>query len=412
MTKSLLLGAGASYELGMPLVWELTGEFKKWLTPDKLKSFNQKWKSQGEGWSNSTVDQLIELLSNNSMHYESLIGAIETEIKRERNGPKFQELHGVRKWLIDTIYHLFYFHQIKNEAYIRSGLPDFIGIKKLAEESKPLWVFTLNHDINFEIIASYFNIPIKGGFKSIISLPRISKSGSPLGRLSFEYLSRSDLDKNNFHFFKQGEYGINLVKLHGSLDIFAQGDDLNLLKILPKDKNVTDYINSLKQANEELIFVPRTKVTNEIAYADDNGEMQFLRRSLITGAHKFEGSKKEIGPSEFLKLFKMYIGLADNVCCIGYGFADTHIDLILRNWLEQSKNNKLTIIKPKSQSIPQIFAHISTQINIDNKECVQYFLSLDNSNNSVKRRLLRWIRKIGRTKLRKRFAKFQQGHSL
>jgi hypothetical protein len=45
----LFLGAGASYEAGLPLVWELTDEFKKWLTPEKLREFNQGWRIQGGG---------------------------------------------------------------------------------------------------------------------------------------------------------------------------------------------------------------------------------------------------------------------------------------------------------------------------------------------------------------------------
>ena len=35
MTTGLFLGAGAYYEVGMPLVWELTSELKAWLTPDR-----------------------------------------------------------------------------------------------------------------------------------------------------------------------------------------------------------------------------------------------------------------------------------------------------------------------------------------------------------------------------------------
>ena len=36
----VLLGAGASYDLGMPLLWELTHEIKSWLTSEKLRTGN------------------------------------------------------------------------------------------------------------------------------------------------------------------------------------------------------------------------------------------------------------------------------------------------------------------------------------------------------------------------------------
>ena len=45
----LILGAGASFELGMPLVWNLTGEFKGYLTPDHVRELNAGWKRQGGG---------------------------------------------------------------------------------------------------------------------------------------------------------------------------------------------------------------------------------------------------------------------------------------------------------------------------------------------------------------------------
>ena len=43
----LLLGAGASYDLGMPLVQELTAELKRWLTPNKLEELNSGWRASG-----------------------------------------------------------------------------------------------------------------------------------------------------------------------------------------------------------------------------------------------------------------------------------------------------------------------------------------------------------------------------
>jgi hypothetical protein len=41
----LFLGAGASVEVGMPLVPELTAELKGWLTPDKLRELNAFWRT-------------------------------------------------------------------------------------------------------------------------------------------------------------------------------------------------------------------------------------------------------------------------------------------------------------------------------------------------------------------------------
>ena len=46
----LFLGAGASFELGMPLVRGLTGEFKGYFTPEHLRELNAGWRQQGGGY--------------------------------------------------------------------------------------------------------------------------------------------------------------------------------------------------------------------------------------------------------------------------------------------------------------------------------------------------------------------------
>jgi len=53
--QALFLGAGASYDCGMPIVIELTAELRRWLTPEKLLRFNTGWRTMGIGWSDHTV---------------------------------------------------------------------------------------------------------------------------------------------------------------------------------------------------------------------------------------------------------------------------------------------------------------------------------------------------------------------
>jgi hypothetical protein len=57
----LFLGAGASAELGMPLVWELTEGLKQWLTPDKLRRFNEGWHLQGGGKSDAVIEDFLSV---------------------------------------------------------------------------------------------------------------------------------------------------------------------------------------------------------------------------------------------------------------------------------------------------------------------------------------------------------------
>ena len=66
----LFLGAGFSFECGMPLVWDLTAEIRAWLTPDKLRELNAGWREQGTG--------------NPDLVIESLVGSLVTPSKLRR----------------------------------------------------------------------------------------------------------------------------------------------------------------------------------------------------------------------------------------------------------------------------------------------------------------------------------------
>jgi hypothetical protein len=46
LLTGLFLGAGASVEVGMPLVEELTEKLKNEHTPDKLRGLNAGWRAQ------------------------------------------------------------------------------------------------------------------------------------------------------------------------------------------------------------------------------------------------------------------------------------------------------------------------------------------------------------------------------
>ena len=247
--KAIFLGAGASCDCGMPLVWQLTAVIRKWLTKDKLKGFNQNWKKQGQGWSDEIILRLNGLLDNEKIHYEQIIGCLEDDFLKEGNEQKREEIHAVHSFLLDSVYELLLETQVKNLSYTMSVLEGFKGLKKLVEESRPLWVFSLNHDLVLELLAARLSIPVKSGFKEVVRISMRSTMGEGQNFLSFERLSREDIKRGQYKFFESGEYGINLLKIHGSLDIFGQGDDLNYLKILPINENPLSYVEQLEKVN-------------------------------------------------------------------------------------------------------------------------------------------------------------------
>ena len=114
------------------------------------------------------------------------------------------------------------------------------------------------------------------------------------------------------------------------------------------------------------------KTTNEISYADDLGVMQFLRRSLLAGAYKFDARRTQVLPKSMLKHFRQNLNYVSTLACIGYGFGDLHINMVLREWLELSSDRQLEIVSPIVQDMPSFLLHLSPQVVITNSLATDY----------------------------------------
>ena len=399
----LFLGAGASYEAGMPLVWDLTSELKKWLTPEKLRSLNESWRSQGGGYPDEVVDDFAAVLSRSDLHYESMLGYLETQFRRQSRAQ--QEYHGLYSWLVEMVYFILYYRHVNNVDYIRRNLDYFSGLSVFAAQNEPLWIFSLNHDLIVECLASATGLSLSSGFTDeIISLPRRGASGATIGELTAAVLPGDHLEHSAMPFFRHGTRGINLLKIHGALDVFTFRDGKDLLKILPLEDNVDGVLAALRAANEELLYQDPTtgrpvKATNEIAYADETGEMQFLRRSLLAGAYKFDSRRSQVLPPRLLEHFRSNINYVTVLVCIGYGFGDSHINQVMRDWLEFSAERRLVIVGPGVTSVPATFLHVATQVELQAATATEYLDSVAGTVRSkreqTEKRLAAWIRRRG-----------------
>jgi hypothetical protein len=163
----LFLGAGASFESGMPLVWNLSAEIRAWLKPDKLRELNQGWRAQGIGNPDEVIDALVASLLDGSMHYENILGNLEVQFNRPstaRTGHLRQAYHGLYSWLVELVYHLLWFRHVQNESFIARSLRYLEGIAGLAGQNAPLWIFSLNHDSIIECLAAHYGVRLDCGF--------------------------------------------------------------------------------------------------------------------------------------------------------------------------------------------------------------------------------------------------------
>lgn len=269
----------------------------------------------------------------------------------------------------------------------------------LANEEEPLWIFSLNHDLCIEMLAGELGIPIRTGFHSeIMTLPMRNEQGGVIGKLRLNSLDRNRLSFESMNFFKQGEKGINLLKLHGSLDTFLYLDETLYVKILPKTTDTRGWLETLKQVNNELTYSlngPKVKVTNEIAFADFDGEMQFLRRTLLAGEYKFDNRISSNTPPELLKVFEEALTSVDKLVIIGYGFEDKHINDIIIDWLRTRFGKRVLIVDPFRESLPECLREYAPLVTIERKSTTEWLDDISGNVLSEKEMVLKRVRSLG-----------------
>ncbi len=326
---------------------------------------------------NSVIEDVIPVLERPDLHYEAILGYVETQFRRQRS--LAQDYHGFYSWLVELVYMLLYYRQVNNNAFFANSLPFYDGLRGLVIENEPLWVFFLNHDLIVEMIVARLGLPLYCGFSSkTVALPRRNARGEKTGEIRAEVLTKHELEHAAMYFPNPFKPGIYLHKLHGSLDIFTFNNGDDLLRLLPDGKGVEAVSRVLRAANEELLYLlpgapgGKAKALNEIAYADETGEMQFLRRTLLAGAYKFDEVKAQTLPKSTFRHFGANINFVTTLVCIGYGFGDLHINSVLAKWLEFSAARRLEIVSPQANGVPSFLLHVAPQVSVVQSTCTDY----------------------------------------
>jgi hypothetical protein len=380
--KGLFLGAGASYEVGMPLVWE----FSQTLRENVIKRLETKlfnFENDEE-----LKKYFIEILSNEELHYEQVVGLLEKRKLHDRSNN--QRIHGIIIQLIECIQLLLLEEQSNTLKFLSERIKDYYGIKALIDKENVFNIFSLNHDIVFEEILDYFRIPYKDGF--------YKRNSNYSNVANFKVITSDELEAGNLDLFNERESGINLIKLHGSLDVFAAEDKGLFLKVYGDAKYVgSNYaeIRKVESRNIEIVQRDGIRATNELYVHDSLGELQFLRRSLLSGAHKFQDRFDQIIPISLLSFFKKQLINTSYLTVIGYSFGDPHINDALVEWLSD-ESRTIEIYDPFITSVPKGFEAHFKQFKIVNGGLTDYFMTFDSSleswANQSKREMFNTIR--------------------
>jgi len=367
MLTALLLGAGASRELGMPLRDELNAEIVAWLTPTSFRKIASVWRARGYGHPDEVIEDLANVLESSDFDYESLLSQWEAHYIAGASDARGPSYHALYAWLAQVVSLALYRRQASHRGVFQDGLPYFAGLVPLVRDNAPLWVFSVNHDVLIECLAAHFGIPISCGFSSrTIALPCRRSPGTIVATLQANVLAEAELAEAALPFFPTGTPGINLLKIHGALDVFAFGDGNDLLKLKPEAPTFDAIIDSLQIANEGLLDPGLSpdplSVTNQIPYIDPGGERRVLRRTLLASATRLADPYPQLMQRRFLEYFRAALGQVDQLTTIGYSMGDAEVNEIVQDWLATSAHRRLEIVAPLIQEVPPFLLPLSAQV--------------------------------------------------
>ncbi|DAB38108.1 MAG TPA: hypothetical protein CFH83_07695 [Sulfuricurvum kujiense] len=388
MKKGFLLGAGFSYDFGMPLASELTEIF--------FAPFNE-----------YSIQNLVHVLSQNNpygaerpINQETILECLTLLLKyknenqnnknekdyKPKNYEQFladiQQLEEFPNKTLsdkDSYSYLFsFFYEIIHSILLSYQEISFGGLycknrewfsnfcKLLSDQET--WVFTLNHDIYLEALAVDLNIPITYGDSGNISFPI---SNNEMGKtISLTYSKRCELTKNNQNFY-QGQFGINLVKLHGGLSELEYKDrSIICNQTLNKKSSFELMVDFMKVKNMAYYHGGRKEPSGkDRVITNSDGELDIIVKSMLTGGKKYSKTTNPKDGEEKLLIFDDAMRTLDELSIIGYGFGDKHINNRISNAMVLNSNLKIVIIDPVHNPLPDFLEQFHYNLRIKKVQC-------------------------------------------
>ena len=381
----LLLGAGFSQPAGMPLVRDLTSLlFMKAMS--RLIQDVPRCLLSDRG-----LKQFAEIVIGLSpaTNYEAFVGQLEDDCLSaldEANITQLAVATAERFGFLELIYEVML--ECEEQALDTAGRADplFRGLRELASQSRPLWVFSLNHDVVLEKLAASWRIPLA---MPELRLQPDSRIQALLGRIfppalsTVITVSRALGDTSEpLRLFDEGSFGINLVKLHGSLNQFIDVTDVNDPRIVqispPLVRSEWDALHTLLNG---LLWEDDTSAALNHRHMNVDEERTRVRNTILSGSHKFtehsgvlhnpitaplafvikhskgaaiayreaDDYKTTLGDDFLASQFRIFsdsISQLTRLVAIGYSLGDVHVNSVIKAWLTADVGRTLEVVGP------------------------------------------------------------------
>lgn len=355
MNKGLLIGAGFSYDLGMPLSVEFTEVFLGIFNEENVKGLasvlaNNQPYSEGRPINKDAIfdgfDLLLEYKNNNGNNYEEFLKIIQDKANElgssQSDKDSYSYLFSVFYEVVHVVLSLY--QKISYDVIYKENLKWFSNFNDLLSENET-WAFTLNHDLYMECLALDLNIPITYGDCENILFPLSNLEMHE--KVNLTYSRRGNLDSRSTGFFHK-KRGINLIKLHGGLSELHYNENEFLCNLPLNDLSSSELIDRFKILENMAYYHNGKKYsTGKNKFITNlNGELDIIVKSMLTGGTKYSKTSKIKKGEEKLKIFDDVLMKLDELTIIGYGFGDKHINFRLSNAMLLNENLKIRIVDP------------------------------------------------------------------
>ena len=372
MTKrALLIGAGFSYDLGMPLATDFTKGFLKFFNESRMRECLEIWKTANPYGSDRPIDPKAmddvyniykSYIRNPNSNYEEFL----KEIQRLHNDPRAKQdyrdaAHYIFGRFFDAIVELFWRSQLKSYPMYKHNKKFYESFSNFLSE-KELWVLSLNHDLLIEFLCLDNKIPFSFGEVEQVTFP-LNKESNDFIDFSLTPRSNMQIDRMNFI---RNHTGVNLIKLHGAINEFTYNDDKNVLHVkpIPNDtsasylKRVDDVLHRMTYDGENSL-----PVIGEIVVSNLKKEVEFFRKSILTGGFKYSETFDPKPGEEKMSLLEEVLLNVDELTIIGYSFCDNHINLRLNKSMILNEKLKIVVVDPFNTEIPEVLKPFNYQKN-------------------------------------------------
>jgi hypothetical protein len=353
--KAVLLGAGFSYDLGMPLAAEVTELFLGIFNATNAKKLGDMLSAQQPYGKDRPIkgdeiragfDLLLRYKAEGG-NYEDFLARIESLPFRDTAD---QDSH---HYLFGVFYELLYMILVAYQAtsYLLlypHNRPCFSGLTNLLSAGdKETWIFSLNHDLYAECLAIDFGIPITYGDTEEISFPLSNLKRQD--QVCFSCSPREKLPESPGWF--RGRPGINLVRLHGGLGELEYKNGALLCNPKLNHRTSVELIREFQriEAMGYYSIAGRVPSGKDRVVTGPDGSLDVVCRTIRTGGRKYSKTTNFKKGEEKLKLLDDVLREADELTIIGYAFGDYHINSRILNAMVLNPRLRTTIVDPAAR---------------------------------------------------------------